>query len=183
MPEEHSPSPHPHKHTSPAVSAPVAPAHSTHPAAGAAGAVAEAQNTAAHPHKQPVAHIAVAAAGRKDAACTARAQARHQWGPIRRAGRTGLRRLVLEAEGRMDRMRGKAWRVRRWGRIGSELGGRRMVGGGTVGKREIEVGRKAVRLRRRRGSGVESGVVVRRRWVPEQGQRLARRSGVLGVAG
>jgi hypothetical protein len=77
----------------------------------------------------------------------------------------------------MGRMHG---RVRGWGRIGWALGGRRRVGGGigVVGKREVgvEVGSKLVLLRRRRGSGVGSGgVVVRRRWVPEQGQKLARR--------
>jgi hypothetical protein len=75
----------------------------------------------------------------------------------------------------MGRMRG---RVPGWGRIGWELGGRRRLGGGVVGRREVEVevGRKLVPLRRRRGSGVGSGgVVVRRRRVPEQGQMLARR--------
>jgi hypothetical protein len=54
----------------------VAPAHNTHPAAGA---VVE-QKTAAHQHKQPALHIAAAAAAaaRKDAAYIAQAQAQRQ---------------------------------------------------------------------------------------------------------
>jgi hypothetical protein len=142
----------------------------------------EAQKTAAHQHKQPDARTAAAAAavvaGRKDAAYTAQAQARRQWGPTRRDDRIGRRRWVLEAEAGKSRMRGRALRVRRWGRIGLELGGSHRAGGGIVGKHEGEAGleRKAVRLRRRRGSGAESGVVVRRRWELEQGRKLARRS-------
>ena len=133
---------------------------------------AAAQNTAAHPHTHPVARtvaVAVAAAvGRKDEACTARAQGRRRSGSVRQDGRTGRRIWVLEQEGGTARS-GRAGWVREWGRIGLGRVGRRMVVGGD-GVGEVE-GRQA-RLRRRHGS--EEGSVRGARRTPVQGRAQAR---------